>query len=281
MKLVLSAGHQLELPGAYGQGVREEEANIRMCDRIVTYFNGWGVDYDYMPNNVGNLDAECAWVNARYKDGDAYAVQVHRNAGGGTGNEVWTTAYKNQIPLATSILKAMTEFTGLKSRGVRDIKNYSPLGWITHINCESVLIEARFIDVDSVKPADEMLDAYAIAVGIARFLGVKYGKSLEEEATDAAIYAAKLAAEKAEADRLANLARIEAEKQAEIARIAELKRLQALEEAKRTEAERIAAEKAAADAVAQIEQKETTNFILWLKNLFELIARFLTSWKGK
>jgi len=281
MKVLISAGHQLNLPGAFGQGVREEEATIRICDRIVTYFKGWGIEYDYMPHDVGDINAQANWVNARYKDGEAYAIQVHRNAGGGTGNEVWTTAYKNQIPLATTILNAMTKITKLRSRGVKDTATW-PLGWITNVNCESVLIEARFIDKDDVTPAAEMLDAYAIAVGIATFLGVKYApKSLEEEATDAAIYAAKLAAEKAEADRLANLARIEAEKQAEIARIAELKRLEALAEAKRTEDERIAAEKAAADAIAQTEQKDTTSFILWLKNLFELIARFITSWKGK
>jgi len=280
-KILISAGHQPGLdPGAIGQGQQEAVDNVRMCDRIVYYLKTWGIDTIYMPNNVGNLQAEINWANANLKLYEGYAIQVHRNAGGGTGNEIWTTAFEAQMLLAETILKAMNSITGLRSRGVKDINNYSPLGWITGVQAESVLIEARFIDVDSITDADDYLDAYAIACGIADFLKVPRGKSLEQIASDTAIAAAKAAAEKAEADRLANLARIEAEKQAEIARIAENARLEAIEEAKRTEAERIAAEKLAAEAAANAQHASDHTFISVLKQLWNVILAFMQG-KGK
>lgn len=179
--ILISAGHNLGTDsGAVGQGQYEVNDSVRMADRVVLYLKAWGIPCIYMPNNVGDLQAEINWANANLSEGQGYAIQIHRNAGGGTGNEVWTTDYLNQIPLATSILNAMTEITKLRSRGVKDIKTSNwPLGWINYVNAESVLIEARFIDVDSITDADDMLDAYAIACGIADFLGVKRGISLE------------------------------------------------------------------------------------------------------
>jgi len=184
-KILVSAGHQIGLDsGAVGQGQYEANDNVRMCDRIVYYLKAWGIETIYMPNNVGDLQAEINWANANLKLYEGYAIQVHRNAGGGTGNEVWTTNFEAQIALATAILNAMTEITKLPSRGVRDIVNYSPLGWITGVQAESCLIEARFIDKDSITDADDYLDAYAIACGIADFLKVPRGKSVEQIAAE-------------------------------------------------------------------------------------------------
>lgn len=228
--IVLSAGHNPGTDsGAVGQGQQEANENVKMVDRIAHYLSTWKIPVVVMPHNIGDLTTEIKWVNDRYAMNSAYAIQVHRNAGGGTGNEVWTTAYANQIPLATAILKAMTELTKLTSRGVKDIKTSNwPLGWINYVNCESVLIEARFIDRDSITDADDYLDAYSIACGIADFMGVARGKSVEQLAVEAQAAAAaaakaaqeaeaaKIAAAKAEADRLAaEKAKLEAEKAAQ------------------------------------------------------------------
>lgn len=276
MKIIISAGHQVGLDsGAVGQGQQEAVDNVRMCDRIVQYLTKWGIDVVYMPNNVGDLSAEIKWVNDRFKEGDAYAIQIHRNAGGGTGNEVWTTAYKNQVPLASSILSALTAITGLTSRGVKDIKTSKwPLGWINYVNCESVLVEARFIDRDPITDADDYLDAYAIAVGIAKFLGAAYGKTIEQEEADRVATAAKAASEAA-AQAAAAVAKAQAEAEAKLVAQAE-----ALAKAKAAEAAAQAAAKntytdsdraVASDTNAKVSL--IVSIVTWIKDLLSRVFK--------
>jgi hypothetical protein len=287
MKILISNGHNPFYPnydsGAVGQGQQESLDNIRIGDRVVLYLRAWGIETIYMPNNVGDLTAEIKWANANLAYGQGYAIQIHRNAfnGQATGNEVWTTDYGNQMPLARSIMKAMTEFTGLAERGVKDIKDYSPLGWITGLNAESVLIEARFIDHDDISDAEDMEDAYAIACGIADFLKVPRGKSEEQKQIEAArAAAAAQAAAKAEADRLAKLAE-QARIDADIARInkeiAEAAAKKAAEEKALADKQKADADKALKDAVSHTADH---SFLSVLKELWNLIWAFITL-KGK
>lgn len=182
------------------------------------------------------------------------------------------------MKLAESILNAMTEITKLPNRGVKDVKQYRPLGWILNLNAQSVLIEARFIDRDSITDADDMLDAYAIACGIADFLKVPRGKSEEQKEIDRVNAAAQAqAAAKAEADRLAKLAeqaRIDAEKAAQAKLAAEAAAKKAAEEQALADKQKAEADKALKDAIT-----DNNNFISWLKNLFIIISQFLVSWR--
>ena len=291
MKILISAGHQPGLDsGALGQLQQEADNNIMICDRVVLYLRSWGVDTIYMPNNIGGLQEEINWANANLKEGQGYAIQIHRNAGGGTGNEVWTTAYANQIPLATSIMNAMTQITGLKSRGVKDIKTHNlPLGWINYVKAESVLVEARFIDVDDISDVSDYLDAYSIACGIADFLQVARRPSIEqqqiidcENARIAQVNA------KAESDRLFAIAEqvrleaklaLEAKQKADAdAKIAEEKANRALEEKILTERATAEAEKALKDAIS-ISDKDDKNFISWLKDILITISKAIIGWR--
>jgi len=97
----------------------------------------------------------------------------------------------------------------------------------------------------------------------------------------AAAILAKLTADK-EAARLAEVTRLaEITRLQEIARLAEVARLKAIadakaiQDAKDAETARIAAEKAKADAIVE----DNTQFTSWLKNLFIIIGKFLTSWR--
>ena len=279
MKILISAGHNPATDsGAVGLGRIEANDNVRISDRVVLYLNSWFVGTPhstiYTPNNIGDLQAEINHANANLKEGQGYAIQIHRNAGGGTGNEVWTTAFGNQIPLASTILNAMTQITGLPSRGVKDIKTHNlPLGWINYVNAESVLVEARFIDRDSITDADDMLDAYGIACGIADFLQVPRRASIEQQqiinAENARIAQANA---KAEADRLAVLAeqaRVEALKAQELKLKFEADAKRAMEEKALADKAKVEADKALKDAVVE----DDKNFITWLKSIFELIMK--------
>jgi len=280
MKIVISAGHQPGLDsGAVGQGRQEANENIRIADRVVLLLRSWGIDTDYMPNNVGGLQEEINYMNARYADNDqVFGVQVHRNAGGGTGNEVWTFDYKRQWDLATKVAAAMQKYTGLPNRGVKSIAT-NPLGWINYVNCQTILTESRFIDRDSLTDASALEDAMGIAAGIANFLGVAVGKTPEEiVAQQQAAEAARLAAEaKAKADEQARLAAIAAAKAAEEAKVAETARLKAEAEKKAADEAKAKADAEAANA-ANTTDRENLNI---LQIVFKALKEFITAILGK
>jgi hypothetical protein len=171
MKIVLSAGHNPYQPnydsGSVGQGQQEALDYIRITDRIAQYLTNWNIDHVVMPHNVGNLSAEQKWVNDRYPLGSAYAIQIHRNAGGGTGNEVWTTAFQNQIPLAKAILAAMTEaiynvrpfIAGLDAIADRnDIFDTSRIGAIVLTAVPGCSFGAITMDVDGTPDSSYQFD---------------------------------------------------------------------------------------------------------------------------
>lgn len=246
--LILSAGHNPGVdPGAVSGNNQEANWNIVICDRIKQYMDAWGFPCDYMPNNVGDLRAEIAWVNAKYKNlNDGYALQVHLNAGGGTGTEFWVPSHASQISkdIGASILNSVIEQTGLRNRGIKDASTnqWGRLGWTDDTTTYAGLIESWFIDIDASTYERAYKVAYGIAIGVCRYFGHNFGKTFEQEAAD-----------KAEADRQAQIAaQIEAERQAQ----AEKARLEAIAEAERVakakaEQERIDAENARIEAEKQ------------------------------
>jgi hypothetical protein len=280
MKILISAGHNPGTdPGAIGQGEHEADNNVAIANRVTLYLKDWFVGTSHsvihMPDNVGNLDAEIKWANKNIKFGEGFAIQIHRNAGGGTGNEIWTTNYANQIKFAETVLKTMTEITKLPSRGVRDTVTYKrPLGWISGLNSESILIEARFIDKDDISHTADMIDAYAIACGIADYLKVPRGKSMEQKQIDDANAAALAqAAAKAEADRLAKLAeqaRIDAQKALDAKLAAEAAAKKAAEEQAFADKQKAEADKALRDAV----NNENLNI---LEIIFKALKQLITA----
>ena len=88
-------------------------------------------------------------------------------------------------------------------------------------------------------------------------------------AAEAAIVAAKAEADRVEALRVAAEAKARQDAiDAENARLA-----------KEASDKAIADAKAATDAELAKQAKDNTQFIIWLKNIFEIIGKFLTSWK--
>lgn len=177
-RVILSAGHGAGDPGAVARGTTEREEVIQITDRVAEILrkNG-GIEVVVMPHSIGNLVEEINWVNARYKGlYDALAVQIHKNAGGGTGNEVWTPSGGDDTIRAISavICEEMTKSTGLRNRGVKDARNnrWGRLGWCDDTNTYACLIEAGFIDVDDNSDSMDAKMAEGIANGILRGLGV-------------------------------------------------------------------------------------------------------------
>lgn len=78
-KIVLSAGHGAGDPGAVNGQHREADQCIYMVDRMAEIIRRAGIQCDVVPHNQG-LQGAINWVNARYKMGDAWVIEIHRDS---------------------------------------------------------------------------------------------------------------------------------------------------------------------------------------------------------
>lgn len=175
--IILSAGHGAGDPGACAQGTTERELNIKVTDLVISKL--WS-KFNYtcllVPHSVGDLQAEIDQTNAWAKTLEsALAIQIHFNAGGGTGEEVWypSNGDDRSKDQAMKVSIALAAATGLRNRGIKDASTngWGKLGWTDDTNCYALLIECAFIDVDRVD--DAYLDQ--IAEGISNGIGDIFG----------------------------------------------------------------------------------------------------------
>lgn len=169
-RVILAAGHGGGDNGAVGQGTTEAHETIQITDRVAKLLRDKGVEVVVVPHSL-NLGATIDWINARYKGlNDGLSIEIHKNSGGGTGNEVWTPSYPDATSKANAqkIVDAMTSATGLRNRGVKFAQNnrWGRLGFTDDTNTYALLIEAGFIDVDSNNDAADAKFAEGIANGI-------------------------------------------------------------------------------------------------------------------
>lgn len=174
-RIILAAGHGGGDSGAVAQGTTEANETVQITNRTADYLRSWGIDTVVVPHELGLQDS-INWVNARYKSiRNGLAIEIHKNSGGGTGNEVWAPSYADSTSSnqAQHIVNAMTAVTGLRNRGVKFAQNnrWGKLGWTDDTNTYAVLIEAGFIDVDSVSDAADDKFARGIAEGIMNLFG--------------------------------------------------------------------------------------------------------------
>ncbi|GAB4146872.1 MAG: hypothetical protein OHK0017_07890 [Patescibacteria group bacterium] len=78
-KIVLSAGHGAGDPGAVNGQHREADQCMYMVDRMAEMIRRAGIECDVVPHNQG-LQGAINWVNARYKMGDAWVIEIHRDS---------------------------------------------------------------------------------------------------------------------------------------------------------------------------------------------------------
>ena len=174
-RVILAAGHGGGDSGAVGQGTTEAHETVQITDRVAGYLRDKGVDVQIVPHSLG-LGSTIDWINARFKNlNDGIAIEIHKNSGGGTGNEVWTPSYPDDASksIAQKIVDSMTGTTGLRNRGVKFAQNnrWGRLGFTDDTRTYATLIEAGFIDVDSNDDNADDKFAKGIAQGILNFFG--------------------------------------------------------------------------------------------------------------
>ena len=186
MNICISIGHGKSAKGGYDSGAlggnyQEFKIGREIGKYIGEVFKGYDCTAD-----VINYDAtlyltdRIAHVN---KHGYDLAMEIHLNASGGTGSEVY---YKHKSAtgkkLAGAISKSIANTFGIRDRGakikINPANGTDYFGFVRSCKCESLLIETVFIDTASDRKhvetaAGQRQCAEAIVKAIADFYGIK------------------------------------------------------------------------------------------------------------
>lgn len=186
MNICISIGHGKSAKGGYDSGAlggnyQEFKIGREIGKYIGEAFKGYACTAD-----VINYDAtlyltdRIAHVN---KHGYDLAIEIHLNAAGGTGSEVY---YKHKSStgkkLAGAISKSIANAFGIRDRGakvkINPANGTDYFGFVRSCKCESLLIETVFIDTASDRKhvetaAGQRQCAEAVVTAIAGYYGIK------------------------------------------------------------------------------------------------------------
>lgn len=186
MNICISIGHGKSAKGGYDSGAlggnyQEFKIGREIGRYIGEIFKGYACTADVINYDATlYLTERIAHVN---KHGYDLAIEIHLNAAGGTGSEVY---YKHKSStgkkLAAAISKSIANTFGIRNRGAKVKINPSNgtdyFGFVRSCKCESLLIETVFIDTASDRKhvetaAGQRQCAEAIVKAIANFYGIK------------------------------------------------------------------------------------------------------------
>lgn len=180
-KVYIGVGHGGKDPGAVGNGFKEEDLNLSVAKACYNALIRCGVEVKI--SRTADVDFD---LNKRIKAANEFkadlALDIHHNAGGGDGAEVYhTKSFGKGATLAKNILNEMVKI-GQNSRGTKVRKNAAGndyFGFIRLTNMPSVLVECAFVDnakdiqiVDT--EAERIKMGEAIAKGVCTTLGISF-----------------------------------------------------------------------------------------------------------
>ncbi|MCL2023996.1 MAG: N-acetylmuramoyl-L-alanine amidase [Oscillospiraceae bacterium] len=171
-KIAVFAGHGGTDPGAVSGKLLEKDYNLRIATALVKQLTTMG--YQTVQNRTTDVNSaintKCALANSFQADA---VCEIHLNAGGGTGTEVWYCDGKaKSLELAQKILPKLAAL-GYKNRGVKNDKTsrFGSFGILRGTIAPAVLCEICFLDSkEDMARLDVNKAAAALAQGIAEFL---------------------------------------------------------------------------------------------------------------
>lgn len=164
--------------GAVGNGYKEAELTRELADLVETRLKKYatvkrypkernayadvqnGTFATYVPSGINNID---------------YAFEIHFNAGGGTGTEIYITSKEKGHTVEDAIVKNIAKAIGVSNRGVK-VTDFSVIATCKYYGVSSALLETLFIDSASdmkLWASNKDKIAEAIVDGIATGFGLK------------------------------------------------------------------------------------------------------------
>lgn len=181
-KVFIGVGHGGSDPGAAANGLVEKTVNLTMAlalrDELARH--GVTVGISRTADTGGGLQEEIRKANAFAPD---LAVEVHNNAGGGKGFEVYcqTNRFQNISESLARNIEAAVKAIGQTSRGLKTRKNDSGkdwFGWLRQVECPAVLCEGAFLDGPDHALIDDAAEqkkfGAAYAKGVLKQLGIAW-----------------------------------------------------------------------------------------------------------
>lgn len=183
-RVFIGVGHGGKDPGAV-KYVKESEANLQMALGMKEELEKYGITVGISRTREENdpLSEEIREANAFKPD---IAVEVHNNAGGGDGFEVYyqTNGYKAQSMKLAQCIEARVKASGQNTHGPNGLKtklNSSGtdyFGWCRQVQCPAVLCEGFFVDnaadsADYNTTAEQKAYGKVYALGVLDYLGIK------------------------------------------------------------------------------------------------------------
>ena len=181
MKVFLGVGHGGSDPGAVANNTKEKDLNLSIAlacrDELIRH--GVSVKMSRDKDENDTISEEIKECNAYGPD---LAVDIHNNAGGGDGGEVFYSHLGGKgKTLAENILAEIVKI-GQNSRGIKTRTNSSGkdyYGFIRQTSCPAVIVECAFVDNASdlkiLASESQRKDmGVAIAKGVLKSLGVAY-----------------------------------------------------------------------------------------------------------
>ncbi len=188
-KVFLGVGHGGSDPGAQGGGLDEADINlgIAVACQAELVRHGVQVRMSRTKDEDDPLTEEIQECNAYDPD---LAVDIHTNAGGGAGFEVYHTLGGGTGKILAQNIEAEVKAIGQTSRGCKTKANSSGkdyYGFIRQTKCPAVICECAFIDTADrakVDTADKQaVFGKAYARGFLKTLGIAVQPSPEDEET--------------------------------------------------------------------------------------------------
>lgn len=178
-KVYIGVGHGGRDCGAVANGFQEDDLNLSVANHCSEYLKLRGISVKQ--SRTKDVDSDLIdRINDANSFGADLALDIHHNAGGGDGAEIYHTKYFGKgHTLAVNILGEMAKI-GQNSRGAKVKKNQygnDYFGFIRQTKMPAVLVECAFIDnktdlqiIDTEEERKAMGEA--VARGILKTLGV-------------------------------------------------------------------------------------------------------------
>lgn len=178
-RVYVGIGHGGSDPGAVGNGFKEKDLTLSIGKYCNERLKQYGIETKI--SRTSDVDSS---INSKVAASNAFkadaCLDIHINAGGGDGSEVY---YSHVSPNGKKLAQAIVDATvkiGQNTRGIKIKLNASGddyFGMIRLTDAPAVLVECAFIDTKDIEILNTDIKrkvfGYAIADGVANYLGVK------------------------------------------------------------------------------------------------------------